>query len=108
MDISKVVNDQSQSERFLIFFCLPSLLNLLDVCGLKSCLVIFQELGEGIKGIHNFNVSNLKVEVIELTTLVEVWLVDKVPWALPVHVLVFNLISKGCTLCEWVISFRLN
>ena len=83
MDVSNVVDDQTEGEGFLILSVAEVVSNLLDVVAVILCDSALEEANQVSQGIDHVILRWSEVIVIEGATLVKVWLVYEMPVCLP-------------------------
>ena len=106
MNISVVVDNESESEWLLFLLILEVFLNCLNISCAFGRFISFQESGKSIQSIGNFSWGWLEAwEVFLRSTLIVIRLVDEMPAELPVHSFFHDKISKGSTLSERMILF---
>lgn len=103
MNITNVVNHKSESEGSGILVVGEV---VLDVVGVVVLGVTISQVGGKVSdSINDFVFFNDETEVTEGATLVEVWLIDEVPSALPRVALTLDVVGKGGAFDERIIAF---
>ena len=108
MDVTNVVDDQAESKGSLIFFIREPILNLLIVLIVVSDLrcLASNDLLASCQSVDNIGrLWPSEFIVIEGAALIKVRLIDVVPVALGGVTLSLDIICKGSTLSEWVVTF---
>ena len=83
MDITDVVDDETEGKGDLIVGVIKLLLDLINRC-VTSHVFAFDEIGLGRESVLNVNFSHLKVRVVIDNFIIrQVRLIDEVPVALP-------------------------
>ena len=109
VDVSNVVDYETEGKAPLIVDVTEALLSLLHIDRVIYRLVSFQEASQVDQSVEDCLVRGLKIwEVRSIPTFIVVWLIDKVPVALPGVAVAFYVIGKASTLCEWVVAFVLG
>jgi len=107
VDISDVVDDQSQGEGLLVHKEREGILNLLVVsCG-GIVTSLGQEVGQSVESLNIVYGVQLEIGIVSdgFACLVDVRLVDEVPSTLPAVSLALNDISKSSAFDKRMASF---
>ena len=105
MDVTDVMNDETESKGFLIVLVGEPFLELLkvEVIGIDS--VTLKEINTGGNGADDVDRGGVD-EVGEIgctgTRIRVVWLVDEMPVALSLVALTLDVVSEGSAFGEWV------
>lgn len=109
MDVSNIVDYETKGKAPLIVDVTEALLSLLHIDRVIYRLVSFQEASQVGQSFEDCLARGLEIWVVRsIPTFIVVWLVDEVPVALPGVAIAFYVVSKGSTLCEWVVAFVLG
>ncbi len=86
MDVTDVVDEQSQSEGLLLLIAQVS--ELLLNCGVNEARLVISRVREPVNQrdyglINRVGILNESWEIMDTTALIEVWSVNEVPSALP-------------------------
>jgi len=113
MNISGIVNQKSNGGR-KSFVLVSTRLTVGHDCGIGgglfvSIFLIHPHLDGGNSLSDIIGVSNEFWEILDCSIwIIEIRLINEMPSGLPRSSVVLNLIGKGSTLNEWVLSFVLN
>lgn len=108
VDVTDVVDDETEGKRALVLLIGKAVLNLRDI-GTVGNVFAFEEGSQVGKGINHVDVTHLKVRIGGgVTAVVVVGLVDKVPVALEFVALALDVVGKGCALSERMVTFVLG
>lgn len=109
VDVTNVVNHQTQSKWFLVIHIAEGALDLRDVGAWRRDLLSFKEGGQVSESVKYVCLTHVEVRVVlEGATISKVGLVDEMPVALEAVPLTFDVISKGSALGEGVRSLVLG
>ena len=108
VNVSHVVDDQTESKGLLIFEVAEVAGNLVDVVAVTCGDCTLKESSKVIQALDNVIGRLCEVVVINVTTLIKVWKVDIMPTCLPRVSHSLDIVSKGSTLSEWVVTLVLS
>ena len=105
VDITCVMNYETQGERLAVLLNIEGVCNLLVISSLLVVTAVQQIVSKGSHGIDTVCVTYVKLGEIfnGFTSLVNVWSIDKVPGRLPGVALALNDVGKGSTLNKRII-----
>jgi len=111
MDVTDIVDHESESSRKTIGFLLRMISVIHDLLVLVGALVVslmVEPVGETAHGLSNVVVIKLEVVVIDAATLVEEWLINEMPSRLESSTFGLDIISESSTFNHWVLVFVSN
>lgn len=108
MKITDIVDNETESEGATIFLVAEFVVDCLVVVVVSVVTVVLEPGGQVGDSISDIVFILLEIEVIKRTTLVKVWLVDKMPSRLPGVTLTLNVIGEGSALNERIVTFVLG
>ena len=79
MDVTNVMDDQTESERFLVLLIAEVLGHLGEVVAAADTGGSLKETSEVSKGANNIVIWLNEIIVIKRATLVKVWKIDEMP-----------------------------
>ena len=104
MNITNIMNQKSHGNRVCILFSTVSLC-FNCVFNVWSSIWIIKPINKTGKSFSYIMSIWFEIEISECTTLIKIWLINKVPSLLVISTVVFKAVSKSSTLSEWMISF---
>jgi len=110
VDVARIVDNQTERERLLVLFSREVLHDVLVVDRVLVVTGVHQPVGQVSKSFDVVGARRVEVGIISngFVSLIDDWLVDKVPGALPGVPHTFDHIRERGALDEWVISFVLR
>jgi hypothetical protein len=83
-----------------------------DLLVLKSILIAissFEPVGQGFNNLSDVVIIECKVEIFDITSLIEEWLIDEVPSTLVLSTgLTLDKVGISCALSEWMMLLILS